>query len=155
MLELFVFGNCTKVRCKQILLNLQKFLTIFEIILSTIPCTSPTVHNMSPIQSLCNVISTHFRLKLPLSYIYFSSANMDSSSYKETWMYYKIYDFFAWMLFPRKNPIIIYQWIMHFSQMPTYYDRLSSYSQSKCSKSRHSPMILHWVPMLAYQAHVA
>ena len=61
---------------------------------------------------------------------------------------------FAWTFFLWKNLIITYHWTLHFSQKPTHYNHSSSYSQSKCSKPWHFP-ILHWLPILAYQAHVA
>jgi len=122
--------KCLKFLC-QILNNLNlaitqkcvanKFLSIYKIFLQFLKFYYRPSHTLLlryTMSSLCNAISTNFQLKLPLSYMYIPSANTDPSSHKETWMYYKIYEFFAWTFIPWKSTIIIYQWIMHFSQMP-------------------------------------
>ena len=119
-----------------------------------IPYTSPTVHKIFLIPSLCNDITIISQVKLTLSYVYSFSTNMDVTSHKETWMSCDIHEFFVWTFFLWNNPIITYRWTLDCTQMPTHYDRSSLYPQSKCSKPWHFP-ILHWVPMLAYQAHVA
>jgi len=59
-----------------------------------------------------------------------------------------------WTCFYKTKLIIFYWCTLHFSQMPTHYHRLFSFVNNKDYKSGQSPL-LHWVPMLAYQAHVA
>ena len=39
------------------------------------------------------------QLKLHLSYVYSSFANTDITCHKETWVYYEIYELFAWTFF--------------------------------------------------------
>ena len=51
-------GNRTKMHNKWIFNHLQNFLTIFELVLLTTLYTSPTIHKVFPISSLCNAIAT-------------------------------------------------------------------------------------------------
>ena len=97
-------GNCTKVPCKWTLTNLQNFLTISDIVFSTTPYTSPTIHKRY-VQSQAFVMKLQLypQLKLSLSYVYSSFATTDLTSHKETWMYYDIHEFFAWTFF-RERP---------------------------------------------------
>ena len=81
-------------------------------------------------------LQLYSQLKSPLSYIYSSSAHTYKTSHKrkKNWMNYEIHELFAWTFFLWKYLIIIiiiYLWILHFSQMTTHYDGSCSYSLSK------------------------
>jgi hypothetical protein len=77
----------------------------FEIILSAISYTSPMVHKAFLVPSLCYDIATLLPIEFFfLSFVYSSSANTNLTSHKETWMYYAIHEFFAWIYFSVKEP---------------------------------------------------
>jgi hypothetical protein len=145
-------GNCIKIRCKWVLTNINNFLITYEFYFQP-SHIHPTIDKIISVSSLCNDIATLLSTGnvsfICVLFVY----KYGPTSHEEIWMYYDTHNFFDWTFSSSKNPIIIYRWTLHFSQILTHYDHSSSYSQSKCSKSWHF-LIVHRVPMLAYRAHV-
>jgi hypothetical protein len=82
---------------------------------------------------------SQWKLSLTYEYSFFINTKLTSHKKLDCWHI----QVFCLNIFSMNFLIIIYQWALHFSIMPTHYDHSSSYPQSKCSKSRYFP-ILHW-----------
>ena len=137
------FDNYIKVHCKWTITNLQKILTKFEIVFSSIQYTFPTIPRYFQSQTFVMILQLYSQLNLPLLYVYiFSSANTNLTSHKETSMHYEIRELFAWTFIMWNNLIIMYRWTLHFFQMPTHNDRSCSFlkANAKIMTFSHSPL---------------
>ena len=125
--------NCTRMCCKWNLTNLQNILTIFEIVLLAAPYISPTVNIKFKNPSLCNDIATLFSIEISslirVIFICKCGLNLSQRNLNVLWDTQVIFlNFFR----KKYNPIIMYWWTIHISQIPTHYDRSCSFSQSNC-----------------------
>ena len=113
----FGIRNCAKVCYKWTLISHNFLYYIFGH-----PYNSPMVHKVIPAPSLCDEIATLPSIEISSFICVLFLANTDLFSHKETWIYFEIHEFFAINILLWKNPIIIYRWTLHFSQMPTHFD---------------------------------
>jgi hypothetical protein len=95
--------NCTKCVTSELLPIYKKNLHSFIVFSATyIILLQYTRYFQS--QASVVTLQIYFKFKFPLSYVYYSFANTDLTSYKGAWMYYEIHEFFALNIFFVKEP---------------------------------------------------